>query len=63
MRCNLLYRTSVGVTKYEYIIVGRVDNCLIQIACLHQFIYLLHIIVAGLLYEYTLYWCVSEAVR
>ena len=51
MRCNLLYRTSVGVTKYEYIIVGRVDNCLIQIACLNQETYLFQISVVNMLCE------------
>ena len=63
MCCNLLYQTSVGGTKCEFIIVGHVDNCLIQISCLHKFIYLSHIIVVSLLCEYALYWCVSKAFR
>ena len=49
MCCHLLDISSVGGTKYEFIIVGRGDDCLSKISCLCQFIYPLHVSVVDLL--------------
>ena len=61
--CILLYWTTVGGKKYKYIIAGHGDHFLIQIACLHQFIYPFHISVVHVLYTYTLSSYISEAFK
>ena len=61
--CQIYDQTSVGGTKYEFIITGRGYNSSLQIACLDQFIYLFHISVIDVFHEYTLSWCVTEAVK
>ena len=55
----LLYINSAGGTKYEFIIAGRGENCMIEIECLHQYIYPFHINVVNVLYRYKLSRCVT----
>ena len=50
-----------GETKYKLIIAVRGDNFIIQIACLHQLIYLFCFSVMNVLCECTQYWYVSVA--
>ena len=49
MCCHLPDQTSVRGGKCKFIIVGRGDNFLSQIACLYYFMYLFHISVVDVL--------------
>ena len=61
--CRVYHRTSVVDTKYGFIISGRGENFLSQIAYLHQFIYSFRISFVHVLYIYTLSCYVSKEVK